>query len=368
LSHPSHGGNCGWAAAKIGCQPQDVLDFSASINPLGPPPSAIAAIHDHLASLVSYPDPDYWQLRQALGGMHDLDWEWVLPGNGAAELLTWACRELAEWPLTYLPTPSFGDYGRALRAFQAEVHQCSLWPTSHEAGCKLAPIDLKQALGATGSVYPTRDCGLLLNNPHNPTGGLLTVEVILPYLEQFGLVVVDEAFMDFLPPSQQQSLIAWVQHYPNLVVLRSLTKFYSLPGLRLGYAIAHPSRLTRWQQWRDPWPINTLAAAAGCAIVQDLDFQHRTWCWLQATKPEFFKGLAALPGLSPWPGAANFLLVQSAHSVTWLQQQLLERDRILIRDCLSFPELGDAFFRVAIRTQSDNQRLLNGLAQILSTD
>jgi histidinol-phosphate/aromatic aminotransferase/cobyric acid decarboxylase-like protein len=190
-------------------------------------------------------------------------------------------------------------------------------------------------------------------------------ETIEPLIKQFALVVVDEAFMDFLPPDQQQSLISVVQDYPNLVILRSLTKFYSLPGLRLGYCIAHPDRIRRWQQWRDPWPVNVLAEAAAVAVVQDTEFQQQTWDWLDSARSQLFQGLASLPGLQPYQGAANFLLVQSKQPSSQLQEKLLKHSQILIRDCLSFPELGDRYFRVAVRTETDNQRLLEGLEAIL---
>jgi histidinol-phosphate/aromatic aminotransferase/cobyric acid decarboxylase-like protein len=205
----------------------------------------------------------------------------------------------------------------------------------------------------------------LLNNPHNPTGKLFTVDMILPVLDQFALVVLDEAFMDFLVPEQQQSLIDRVQDHPNLVILRSLTKFYSLAGLRLGYAIAHPDRLRRWQQWRDPWSVNVLAAAAGIAGLQDLPFQQRTWEWLQPARSQLSEGLSTLPGLQPLPSVANYILVQSERSTVWLQRELLQQSRVLIRDCVSFPELGDRFFRVAVRTVAENQRLLTGLSEVL---
>jgi len=150
-----------------------------------------------------------------------------------------------------------------------------------------------------------------------------------------------------------------------LVILRSLTKFYSLPGLRLGYAIAHPDRLQRWQQWRDPWTVNTLAAAAGAAVLTDTEFQQQTWTWLKTARTQLFDGLKYLPGLAPYPSAANFLLVRCDRSSVALQQQLLQQHQILIRDCLSFPELGDRYFRVAVRRPEENQRLLDGLAAIL---
>jgi L-threonine-O-3-phosphate decarboxylase len=352
---PQHGGNLSWAASLAGCSPHDILDFSASINPLGPPPSAIAAIQANWDSLTHYPDPNYTELCAVLAAHHQLSPDWILPGNGSAELLTWACRELAELERVDVITPAFGDYGRALKAFKAKIRNIPIelfhhWPLPE-------PLP---------GLLPEQNSGLLLNNPHNPTGQLFTVEEILPLLERFAIVVVDEAFMDFLRPGQQQSLIGLIADFPNLVILRSLTKFYSLPGLRLGYAIAHPERLQRWQQWRDPWSVNVLAAAAAIAVLQDTAFQEQTYAWLESARSPLYEGLAKLPDLSPQLGVANYLLVKSAQSVVALQRSLLQRHQVLIRDCVSFPELGDRYFRVAVRTGAENQRLLEGLADVMA--
>ncbi|MGK7923203.1 MAG: threonine-phosphate decarboxylase CobD [Trichodesmium sp.] len=352
MTKPVHGGNLAWAATIGGCPTSAILDFSASINPLGPPDSVINAIQTQIGKLKAYPDPNYQELKEALSYVHPpLTAEWILPGNGAAELLTWAALDLSKLETTYLLTPAFSDYRRALKTFAAHFIECPL---------KIGEAKLEQ-LGIEASLNK----GLLLNNPHNPTGMLMEIETIVPYLEKFGLVVVDEAFIDFLPPPQLQSLVPLVTKYQNLVILRSLTKFYSLPGLRLGYAISHPERLQKWQQWRDPWPVNALAIAATQAALQDQEFQQETWNWLADAYPQLFQDLAELPGLEPYPGAANFLLVKSEKSVDQIQIKLLKQHRILIRDCLSFPELGDRYFRVAIRTQEENQKLINALAEIL---
>lgn len=361
MVQPIHGGNLAWAASLAGCSPSFILDFSASINPLGPPQSAIDAIQQHLGDLTAYPDPAYTDLRSALSQFHQIPADWILPGNGSAELLTWAGRELAHLPATYLLTPAFGDYFRSLKSFKGKIIGC---PIPEMESAQWSSPGGRDWLTCVSSLAP-KDCGFLLNNPHNPTGCLFTKEDILPYLAQFALVVVDEAFMDFLPPTEEQSLIPWVQDYPNLVILRSLTKFYSLPGLRIGYAVAHPDRLQQWQQWRDPWSVSTLAAAAAQAVTQDKEFQQQTWTWLATTRPLFQQGLTTLPGLQPYCGAANFLLIRSNSSVPEIQLRLLQQHQILIRDCLSFPELGDRYFRVAVRTKAENQRLLAGLAEIL---
>jgi len=369
MRQPAHGGNLIWAAALAGCPPSAILDFSASISPLGPPNSALSAIVSQLDNLRHYPDPDYSELRLALGHFHELPPEWILPGNGSAELLSLAGRELAQLAATALITPAFGDYYRSLAAYAAKVLE---FPLSLVTVEKLHATSVHSSLvmsdlsGIFDKQERTFDKGLLLNNPHNPTGKLFARSAILPYLEEFALVVVDEAFMDFLPQDKEQSLIKVVQEYPNLVILRSLTKFYSLPGLRLGYAIAHPDRLRQWQLWRDPWPVNTLAAAAAIAALQDREFQVQTWVWLPPVRNQLFQGLASIPGLQPLHSAANFLLVDSQQSSSQLQQKLLKHHQILIRDCLSFPELGDRYFRVAVRSDSDNQRLLEAISLVIS--
>jgi L-threonine-O-3-phosphate decarboxylase len=357
LNRPKHGGNPSWAATVAGCPPSLILDFSASISPLGPPPTALAALKLHVDKLSSYPNPDYPELCQAIASHHNVDPEWVLPGNGAAELLTWAAWELSKLNTTLLPTPAFGDYWRSLQTFGTRIIDRSMMMENGDIG------DLDFALRHLPSTIP-HSLGLIVNNPHNPTGQIWRQETILAYLKEFELVVVDESFMDFLPPAEQQSLIPAIDRYPNLVVLRSLTKFYSLPGLRLGYCIAHPDRLRQWQSWRDPWPVNALAAAAAIAVLGDTEFQQLTWEWLAPVRDRLFQGLSQVPGLQPYPGAANFMLVRSERSAIELQTQLLAQHQILIRDCISFPELGDRFFRVAVRTITENDRLVAALQSV----
>jgi L-threonine-O-3-phosphate decarboxylase len=370
---PHHGGNLVWAAALANCPQRSILDFSASINPLGPSAAVLTALRQaDLSFLTAYPDPNYGSLCRLLAERHGLDSDWVLPGNGSAELLTWAARDLAAQSAVLLPTPAFSDYQRALVSFDAQVLLQSLplqlirlraQNNFEQAPGAVTPLPLPLDLSALP--YPAQDCGLLINSPHNPTGQLWQRQSLRPYLDAFGLVVVDEAFMDFLPLSQQETVVDWVADFPNLAVLRSLTKFHSLPGLRLGYAIAHPDRLRRWQAWRDPWPINSLAILAAETTLADTAFEQATWDWLPPARHALLTGLAALPGLAPLPAAANFLLVSYTGSVTALQKQLLQQHQILIRDCNSFPELGDRAFRVAVRTPAENQRLLGALTQVL---
>lgn len=371
MGNQAHGGNTVWASALAGCAPSAVLDFSASISPLGPPDSVIKAICSHLPDICQYPDPNYSELRLALSRFHQVPSEWILPGNGSAELLTLAARELAELSATVLMTPAFGDYSRALAAYGGNILSWSLvqdWQSRDKnpqlgdqgfRGFEAGIITDLSGILDFGKINP--NYGLILNNPHNPTGFLISREAIASCLERFKLVILDEAFMDFLPPHLEQSLMGLVAEFPNLVILRSLTKFYAIPGLRIGYAIAHPERLQRWQSWRDPWSVNTLAAVAAVAGLADTEFQQQTWQWLPDARNELFAGLTQIHGLQPFPGSVNYLLVQTQQSSLELQQKLLQKHQILIRDCMSFPELGDGFFRIAVRTSADNQRLLTAL-------
>jgi L-threonine-O-3-phosphate decarboxylase len=349
---PTHGGNLAWAATIAGCPADCILDFSASINPLGPSPGVITAISQQLRYIDQYPTPGYQELRQALAHHHGITIDWILPGNGAAELLTWAGRELATLPLTILLTPAFNDYARALNAFGAQIERYPF------LDCHGQLHDIEHLLAKAPAT-----AGLLINNPHNPTGQLFHKQLLINCLEKFALVVVDESFIDFVPPAQ--SLVDIVTKYPNLMIIRSLTKFYSLPGLRVGYCISHPDRLRQWQAWRDPWGVNRLAEVAAIAALTDQEFIDRTWQWYKSAQPQMWEGLTAIPGLQIYPSAANFFLFKSDILVPEIQRQLLQKFQILIRDCLSFPELGANYGRVAVKSIADNQKLCTALAQIL---
>lgn len=351
---PTHGGNLAWAATIASCPAVSILDFSASINPLGPSAGVIQAISQQLHSIDQYPTPGYDHLRQALSQHHHIDSDWILPGNGAAELLTWAGRELAIQSQAILLTPAFNDYARALVAFDAQIARYPFINTQGQLQ------DLEKLLAKAPAT-----AGLLINNPHNPTGQLFDKQLLINCLEKFALVVVDESFIDFVPP--EQSLVDVVTKYPNLIIIRSLTKFYSLPGLRVGYCISHPDRLRQWQAWRDPWPVNHLAEVAAIAALADQDFVDRTWQWYNIAQPQLFAGLQTIPGFQVYPSAANFFLFRTGRQVPDLQRQLLQKFQILIRDCLSFPELGTNYGRVAVKSIADNQKLLVALAQIFSS-
>jgi histidinol-phosphate/aromatic aminotransferase/cobyric acid decarboxylase-like protein len=356
----AHGGNRLAVARRLGCRPEQLLEASASLVPFGPPASVRRSLRRALAgaAIRDYPDREHQVLRQAIAQRHGLEAAMVLPGNGAAELFTWAGRDAAQAGVSLLPVPGFADYQRALACWQGAWRPLEL-PLRWSG-------PFPQPFAA-----PTEAAAVLwITNPHNPTGQLWSRESLVPLLERFALVIVDEAFLPLVPGGEAQSLLPWVGRCPGLVVIRSLTKLAAIPGLRLGYALADPTRLARWAAWRDPWPVNGLAAAAGVALMADRAWDQRVQGWLAQEGPWLAGELAQLPDLVPMASAANFLLVRGERagqpcSLNGLRLALEQRHRILVRDCRSFTGLGESWLRLAVLDRCGNKRLLGALAQEL---
>ena len=371
-----HGGNRIAIARRLGCRPEQLLESSASLVPFGPPASLRRALRRALGGagappgplstltplLRDYPDRDYGALRQVIAAHHGHEPSAVLPGNGAAELFTWAARDAAAAGVSLLPTPGFADYRRALACWGATWTPLHL--PLHWGGAFPQPFPLSAdaCTGLAGTLWIT--------NPHNPTGQLWSRRSLEPLLERFALVIADEAFLPLVPGGESQSLVPLLADHPNLVVIRSLTKLFAIAGLRLGYALADPVRLARWASWRDPWPVNGLAALAGEVLLGDGPTLER-WLarvqgWVAAEGPWLAEQLAAVAGLVPLPSATNFLLVRGQLggqplSLEPLRLALQERHRILVRDCRSFEGLGEGWLRIALLDRSGNRRLLRAI-------
>ena len=375
-----HGGNRLAVARRLGCRPEQLLEASASLVPFGPPASVRRSLRRALAgaAIRDYPDREHQALRQAIAQRHGLEAAMVLPGNGAAELFTWAGRDAAQAGVSLLPVPGFADYQRALACWQGAWRPLALplrwsgpFPQPFAAPIEADLADLDTATTSTATSTAAAAAAVLwITNPHNPTGQLWSRESLEPLLERFAMVIVDEAFLPLVPGGEAQSMLPWVGRCPGLVVIRSLTKLAAIPGLRLGYALADPTRLARWAAWRDPWPVNGLAAAAGVALMADRAWDRRVQGWLAREGPWLAAQLARLPGLVPMASAANFLLVRGERagqpcSLNGLRLALEQRHRILVRDCRSFTGLGESWLRLAVLDRRGNRRLLGALAQEL---
>ncbi len=371
ISPDLHGGNLAAAARRLGCRPDQLLDASASLVPFPPPARLRRALGRALApaALRPYPDRGYAGLRAAIAALHGLDPAWVLPGNGAAELLTWAARDAAAAGVSLLPAPGFADYRRALACWGGVAQALPLPLTWTGAG----PLAWPWAGEAASGPAADGATALWITNPHNPTGQLWSRASLEPLLARHALVICDEAFLPLVPGGEAQSLLPLLGRHPNLVVIRSLTKLFAIAGLRLGYALAAPQRLASWSAWRDPWPVNGLAAAAGEALLADRRGYGR-WCtrvqgWVAREGAALAAGIGALEGLTPQPSAANFLLVRGELqgrpvALEPLRLALEHRHRILVRDCRSFEGLDASWLRIGLQDRRGNRRLLRALSRL----
>jgi threonine-phosphate decarboxylase len=212
---------------------------------------------------------------------------------------------------------------------------------------------------------------VFLCNPNNPTGQLTLKKDILELVKQSSnrLIVVDEAFMDFVDDDEKYSVIKEAPLIDNLIVVRSLTKFYGFPGLRLGYLVAKESNINRLKQYKEPWTVNTFAQIAGHVAINDVEFAVNTREYVSCEKTFLYGGLTDIKGIRPFQPSVNFILVKiyNAEITSSGIQDHLIRDNIIIRDCSNFIGLSDKYFRVAVRTREDNQKLLSALNLIMDS-
>jgi threonine-phosphate decarboxylase len=342
--HPGgrhHGAHGGVAARSLDVPERDLLDFSQNINPFGTPDEALEAAQRALREETGrYPDLDYPRLREALAGYLGVSPEKILPTNGGAEALFLATRGARTGDKALILEPTFSEYAAAARAAGLEpVRRVARRP---EDGFRLDPTALEDLEGV-GLVF--------LCNPNNPTGDALNrtevLEVADRVLERSAVLVVDEAFADFAPGTSVAAEVG-----EGLYVARSFTKFFAMPGLRLGCLVCDdPERI---QEFQPSWSVNAIAAAAGVAAVRDRDFVEASVAGIARLRQDLFEALEALPGLTPFPGVANFLLVRGPVGLP----ERLARRGVLVRGCEPFLGLGPGYFRVAVREAAENERLL----------
>jgi threonine-phosphate decarboxylase len=358
----AHGGDVGAISREHGIPVGDLVDFSASINPLGPPPSVLARLQREstdLSSLARYPDPRYSELRSTLATQLRVPPECLAIANGSAALLGAIIRSIR--PHTcLLPVPAFGEQQRALAAATCEIERL---PLSAADGFRLDTRALCQTLAEL------RPSLCVLTNPHNPSGALNTAVEMAQVTLAAGAcqvrLLVDEAFIDFAPG---ETLTAAATRSSHLVVLRSLTKFYGMPALRVGYAVSSPEMAARIDAQLPAWPVTTLAAAAAVEALRDDEYAHRTLRAVRDDRQDLRERLAS-HAIETYASAGNFLLVrlpERGPDSTDLRMQLIHGYHIVVRDCRSFDGMTDGrFIRVAVRSRADNERLVEAIGSVL---
>ena len=353
-----HGGNVYAASRRTGIPPEEIIDFSASINPLGIPEGALPLIKGDTRRLTHYPEPYAEGLCARIAARLGVGPESVICGNGSTELIYLVPRALR--PSKVLITaPTFGEYERACRnAGAADV--VSL-PLESNRNFDVRPGVFIEAMA--GNAGRTKACDTaFLCNPNNPTGRLVekagVLEIAAAAQELGCYLVVDEAFIDFCPA---ESVEAETARNPFLVVLRSMTKFYALSGLRIGYGVLHPDVAARVMAHKEPWTVNAIAQVAGAAVLEDGTFEEASLAAMEREKAYLEAGLTAI-GIPFVPSHANYYLLKVGRSGEIAAE--MEKRGILVRDCASFAGLDGSYLRVAVRTRQENERFLREMADV----
>ena len=350
-----HGGNVFTVARALGVTASQILDFSASINPLGMSPLVRAALMHALDTLVHYPDSSHAELKQALADYHRLPAQNFTIANGSTELI-YNLPAMVPGKKALIISPSFSEYVRALTQHGWEIEHFVLTP---ESGFAIDLARLEQAVA--GGVD-----ALFLCNPGNPSGILYpqsVVEAVYRLCQSAGtFLVLDEAFMDFCEEGSAKRLFA---DCDTAIILRSMTKYFAIPGLRLGYAICNETLAERLDLMGGPWRVNTLALAAGVAALQDTAHNSRTLEFIRQERTMLCEHLRQFSQLKLYSSSANYLLIELLNGQTSreIKEHLLSQ-KILIRDCASFTGLTGKFFRIAVRTGEENRRMLECLRRI----
>ncbi|MBI5686144.1 MAG: cobyric acid synthase [Verrucomicrobia bacterium] len=342
LAVPAHGGNLRELASASGKAERDILDFSANINPLGPPEWLRPLISSHVTALTHYPDPECAALVEAAAQRYGVAPEEIAVGNGSTELLHLFPRVLGK-KRAVIPVPCYSDYARACQLAGMSVETMPL----HRAdGFSLDLALLEAKLGGNEIVFLCR--------PNNPTGHICDADAIRSLAARHSATtfLVDEAFGDFV-----EGFDSLTQRRPaNVIVLLSLTKLFAIPGLRLGCAIADRVVIQRLRELQPSWSVNTLAQAVGVAALRDREYVRQTQLYVCQQREALAATLNSLPGLTVYHGAANFLLIRldrNDFDAPRLAQRLLA-DGIAIRVCDNFDGLDSRYFRIAVRREEEN--------------
>ena len=357
-----HGGDIYAAARELGRDPAEILDFSASINPLGPSPHVWKAITATRHLLTHYPDPDCWDLRQALATFWHIDPEQIVVGNGSTELIEALPRALGIHRLLVVQ-PTFSEYAAAMA--RAGGQATALYADRSDQYA--IPIDRLCRVMETGRSDGRPIDGVVLCHPNSPTGQACSADDVARLAKaarRRGLwLVIDEAFADYCP---ERSVLPQAASWPHVVVLRSMTKFYALPGLRVGYAVAPHATIRRLRRQLPPWSVSVMGQAASLAGLNDAAHARKSLLFMARERERVRKLLTGLPGCVVMPTYTNYFLVElprwrHARDIT----EQLRRKGLLIRDCSSVLGANSRSIRLAVRSVQDNDRLILTLSRLL---
>jgi len=349
-----HGGNVSEISRIYGIDEDKIIDFSANINPLGYPPGLKKTMIKEFDSVLNYPDIDSFELVSGLSEYHNIGQDYIIVGNGSTEFIY-------SIPLTFKPqkalivTPAFSEYEKGLRLAGAKV---SYFQTDEKEDFSIDIARLCKRLREGFDI-------VCFCNPANPTGVLTSKDELCRAIACAGktgtLAVIDEAFIDF---EEEESVKKEILRFSNLIVLRSMTKFFGIPGLRIGYVIASAPCIAKIRKIKAPWTVNSLGQKVAAYAFSDRDYIRDTRQYVTNEREFLTAALNEIPGLKPYESAANYILVFMDSRIGLNSTELkdhLSWEGILIRDCSTFQGMGDRYFRVAVKKHEQNMILIEKL-------
>lgn len=370
-----HGGNIFQFANEQRIEPYEVVDFSANINPLGPSQRGLDALNAQLRYISHYPDATNDDVLNAIADTYGMDKHQIIVGNGAAELLYAICR-LPGYTGAFVPAPGFSEYKEALEASKIPVRDIFYRPREDDNGKPYFEVPYL-ALETFAAELKGQDGRIIvfLGNPNNPDGTLLDKDHIRTVASMLkdanSLLVIDESFIDFVgnDPLQdnEHSIRSLVNEFDNIIVVHSFTKFYAVPGLRIGAAFTNETLITQLQQYIPSWSVNTLAQAYTKAALNDVDYIKRTKQELNEERAFMYNALDTIEGITVYPPSANFMLFQvnqEGISANYINEEL-KKYNMIVRNCDSYVGLTNHWVRIAIKDHDTNIKLVDKLTDIL---
>jgi L-threonine-O-3-phosphate decarboxylase len=359
MNENPHGGDIGAVCRRLGLReaPAIQFDFSVNVNPLGPPPSLHTVLQDGIATAARYPERHADTAARALAQAHGVDPASVLVSNGSTEAFSWVLQALRPRSATLL-IPCYAGYEEVCHAHGTPIAESIALDPEHPAAFPETAV--AQARGEV----------IFVGTPNNPTGHLVDPALLRRVANQRPerLVVADESFIDFTPPAEHASLLP-APLPRNLMVIKSLTKFFAIPGLRLGMLCAHPDTAARLADVRLPWSVNGLAQAIAPNLYGHSDYLAATRRTTTELREWMHRQLATLTGCTPLPASANYLLMRlpAAWPADRLQRALLPQG-ILIRSCENVDGLGSHWCRLAVRPRPEITALMTALSPLFPTN
>lgn len=352
MKNNSHGGNIYKKAKELGIDETQILDYSANISPLGLPEHIREAIIAAIDGTINYPDPECTELRSAIGIQDGVDPECISCGNGGADMLYRLAFGLKPQKVL-LPVPAFVEYEEAMTAAGAQM--------------VYYPMDEQLLIGEDFIDRITPDIDLIIIcNPNNPTGLLTRRDMIIQVLkkarEMQCMVMIDECFLEICREEADYTVKPFIREYENLMILKSFTKLYAIPGVRLGYLLSgNPNIIEKVNRAGQAWSVSYIAQCAGVAALGHPEYKGAV---IETVENELYfmkKELEKLP-IKLYDGKANYLFFRTP-GMTDLDKRL-EPYGIMIRNCSNYVNLGDDYWRVAVKAHEDNLRLIEALKEI----